>query len=514
MMIEPRALESESGFKILFECATIGILVIDRRGLIELMNPCANQLFGYTDGELVGKPIEILMPDNVKKRHVEHRDRYFGNPKTRPMGQGMELYARKKSGQIFPVEISLGNYNVGDEELAVAFVTDVTEQSKVRKIMAEREAWFRNIAENSPVMIWTSGTDKLCNYFNESWLTFTGRTLENELGNGWAEGVHPDDLKRCIAIYSEAFDARRSFEMEYRLRRNDGKFRWIVDHGKPVYMPDGTFNGYIGSCADIHERHTGHIKLEKEVQKRTKELDEALKREKELSDLKSKFVSIASHEFRTPLSALLSSASLVQQYAERGEIGKVTRHIDRIKTSVKNLNDILNDFLSLDKLEQGKIELAISGFNFQTFVTDIVEEMNNFLKQGQRIHLAYTGQTDIVQDEHILRNILINLISNASKYSQEGVIEINIAASPEQCSVHVCDHGIGIPIEQQKRIFDKFFRANNTGGIQGTGLGLNIVKKYVDVVHGSISFESKPMEGTTFSVLIPSNLQLPTDAEA
>ena len=158
----------------------------------------------------------------------------------------------KKNADIFPVEISLGHYELDGEKLAVAFVTDVTDQVKAKKLVAEREAWFRNMADNSPVMIWVSGSDKLCTYFNNTWLEFTGRTMEQELGNGWAEGVHPEDLERCLAVYNEAFDLRQSFIMEYRLRRRDGQYRWLQDVGKPTYSSDNVFTGYIGSCSDIH----------------------------------------------------------------------------------------------------------------------------------------------------------------------------------------------------------------------------------------------------------------------
>ncbi|HWA35339.1 MAG TPA: PAS domain S-box protein [Cyclobacteriaceae bacterium] len=195
-MVAPNtSLETEAGFKVLFECATIGIVVVNSAGRIELANPCANNLFGYAPAELIGQPLEILIPDNLRDKHQEHRDDYFRSPKDRPMGLGIELYARKRDGQIFPVEISLGNYALGGENLAVAFVTDISEQVKAKNVMREREAWFRNIAENSPVMIWMSGTDKLCNYFNQSWLDFRGRTSAEEAGNGWAEGVHPEDLE-------------------------------------------------------------------------------------------------------------------------------------------------------------------------------------------------------------------------------------------------------------------------------------------------------------------------------
>lgn len=189
---------------MLFECATISILVINELGVIELANPCAETLFGYQPAELIGHPVEVLIPDDLRSRHIHHRTGYFSKPKARPMGLGMELYARKKSGEVFPCAISLGHYQLEGEKLAVAFVTDITDQVKAKKLVAEREAWFRNMADNAPVMIWVSGLDKNCTYFNNTWLGFTGRKIDEELGTGWATGVHPDDLEHCLLTYNDA----------------------------------------------------------------------------------------------------------------------------------------------------------------------------------------------------------------------------------------------------------------------------------------------------------------------
>ena len=373
--LQQLTLESEAGFRVLFDCAIIGILVINDKGNIELSNPCADKLFGYGASELIGKSVEVLVPEHLHLKHIHHRENYFARPKPRPMGLGIELYARKKNGNSFPVEISLGHYELDGEKLAVAFVTDITEQLKAKKIVAEREEWFRNMADNSPVMIWVSGTDRRCNYFNNTWLHFTGRTLEQELGTGWTEGVHPDDLELCLASYSNAFDARQPFEMEYRLRRHDSQYRWIRGVGKPTFSSDHIFTGYIGSCSDIHDQRMMQEELELRVQQRTNDLNAALVREQELNELKSRFVSMASHEFRTPLSVVLSSTALISKYTDYENDEKIHKHLMRIKSSINSLRTILNDFLSLDKLEQGKVDLDCDIFDIDIFMSDVVEDV-------------------------------------------------------------------------------------------------------------------------------------------
>lgn len=494
------ALESEAGFRVLFECATISILVINDKGGIELSNPCAEKLFLYQPAELIGKPIEILIPEQLRHAHTLHRADYFNKPKARPMGLGMELFARKKNGEVFPVAISLGHYKLEGEKLAVAFVTDITDQVKAKKLVAEREAWFRSMADNSPVMIWVSDTDKNCTYFNNTWLNFTGRKIEDEIGDGWATGVHPDDLEQCLVRYSDAFENREQFLMEYRLRRYDGQYRWIQDVGKPTYADD-VFTGYIGSCTDIHDQRTMQEELELLVSKRTNELSEALDREKEMSELKSRFVSMASHEFRTPLSVVLSSTALIQQY-EPSE--KVQKHLTRIKSSVTNLTDILNDFLSLDKLDKGNVEIERDDIDFRKFLDDIVEDLLTIRKKGQEVVITHEGETTLYLDHKKLRNILVNLISNSIKYSPEdAIVEVKSRVDPEKITVTVRDRGIGIPEEEQKFMYSKFFRARNTGNIQGTGLGLTIAKRYVELMGGNISFVSKAGEGTIFTIELP-----------
>jgi PAS domain S-box-containing protein len=250
------------------------------------------------------------------------------------------------------------------------------------------------------------------------------------------------------------------------------------------------------------------IKLENEVAERKKAEDEArrsLEKERELNELKSKFVSIASHDFRTPLSAILSSISLVLQYKERGEFDKIDKHAIRIKSSVNHLTGILNDFLSVGKLEEGKVDVVIEEVRLKDLFEDIIEESRMTLKEGQQIELE-CDSTDgtLATDSRILRNILFNLLSNASKYSQPGkTIRLLCARNATGFVISVVDQGIGIPQSDRKHLFDRFFRATNVTNIQGTGLGLNIVMRYVALLKGKIDFTSSEGIGTTFTVTLP-----------
>lgn len=232
------------------------------------------------------------------------------------------------------------------------------------------------------------------------------------------------------------------------------------------------------------------------------EVSLSLEKEKELGQMKSRFVSMASHEFRTPLSSIQLSAILVEKYAQEFSNPNISKHIAKIKTSVGNLTGILNDFLSLEKLEAGKVEPVFTEFNLVKFGEEITEEMQLVAKQNQNIIYQHTGTTSVFKlDPALLKNCIINLISNAIKYSGENTfIEFNTEVASDELVVVVKDNGIGIPESDQKHLFEAFFRAHNTGNIPGTGLGLNIVARYVGLINGTVQFESKVNYGTSFTL--------------
>lgn len=242
--------------------------------------------------------------------------------------------------------------------------------------------------------------------------------------------------------------------------------------------------------------------LAKRVSESTKELQASLDREKELNEMKSRFVSMASHEFRAPLSTVLSSIGLIDHYIGTGQFEKKHKHVERIRSAVQNMKVILDDFLSLDKLDQGKIMTQLHTFSLHQEVLDIIAEFEGTLKAGQQIQYSHKGGERIVLDRQILHNILTNLVSNAIKYS-DCDIHVSCEVNAEQVIITVQDKGIGIPEEEQVKMFEKFFRASNTSYVQGTGLGLNIVKRYAELLNGKVDFTSKQNEGTVFILHFP-----------
>jgi signal transduction histidine kinase len=239
--------------------------------------------------------------------------------------------------------------------------------------------------------------------------------------------------------------------------------------------------------------------------RRLKRTPKSLEKERELNELKSRFVSTASHEFRTPLSAILSSTSLIKQYHDRKEPDKIDKHIERVKSSVNHLTTILNDFLSLSKLEEGRIEVNMSHVEVYAFMDEIHEEIKPILKTNQQFTVDLNhSSNELYTDPKLLRGILFNLISNASKYSEPGGQIMLGISSNENHTVIVCkDDGIGIPERDAKHVFDRFFRASNAANIQGTGLVLNIMRRYVDLLGGTIAFQSAENVGSVFTITLP-----------
>ena len=228
-----------------------------------------------------------------------------------------------------------------------------------------------------------------------------------------------------------------------------------------------------------------------ELERSQKELNEALSKEKELNEIKSRFVSMASHEFRTPLSTVLSSAALISKYTQSEDQEKRDKHIRRIKDSVKHLNELLEDFLSLGKIEEGHIKAVMDRLNIKEFLEEITDEMGSILKDGQIIHPVFNGEEEFVTDKRLLKNILINLVSNAVKFSgEQSTIWLTVRNDGDGLLLSVKDEGVGISDEDQQHLFSSFFRGKNAVNIEGTGLGLHIVKRYVDLLNGDIHLKA------------------------
>lgn len=397
----------------LFHYATQGIILANKKGEIVLANPEAEKLFGYELNELLGRQVEVLIPRRVHEKHAHYREEFQRHPSSRRMGHGRDLFAIKKNGDEFPVEVSLSYYEQRGNYYVIAFIVDITQRKVAERKMIEQHAELERVTA---------------------------------------------DIRKLNA------------ELETK----------------------------------VQERTTILREALEKLERSQEELSQALSKEKELGEIKSRFVSMASHEFRTPLSTVLSSASLIQNYAKEDEQDKRLRHVKRIKDSVKHLNDLLEDFLSLGRLEEGRVRTEYERLNIHALMEDIVDEIKPILKQGQAIEVTHAGDEWFASDKRLLKNIMINLLGNAVKFSPEGSpVLLRTFNDARELRIAVEDKGIGIPKDDQHHLFSSFFRAKNVTNIQGTGLGLHIVRRYVELLQGRVELQSEEGKGTTFTVVLP-----------
>ena len=245
---------SEERYQLNFEAALDGIIMIDREGRVTGWNTHAAKMFGWSRSEDMGRELaELVIPERLRDAHRQGLRRYVQSGMARVINRRIEMTALHREGHEFPVELAITPIGFGEELVFSAFIRDITGRARAEAALRESEVRFRTTANAAPVLIWMSGPDKRCTWFNQRWLDFVGRAIEQELGDGWCDNLHPADFDRVLDTYHAAFDARRSYEMEYRLQRDDGAWRWLLERGTPNFGPGGEFEGYIGTCIDITE---------------------------------------------------------------------------------------------------------------------------------------------------------------------------------------------------------------------------------------------------------------------
>lgn len=502
-------------YKLVYEIVTEAMIVVDRTGCILEANPSAVKLFKYPMEQLIGMNVDQLLPNALQQAHAKHREGYVKNPQRRSMGSGMELSAQDANGALIPVEVSLNHAQLEGELRVVALISDITTrkeaENKILRVNKELEEGVKQrTKELNAAVKALEESQHLYTLIAQNFPDGTINVLDRNLNYIFAEGKEfvrsGIDRRKVIGLnYISLLPENFRERVERELNR--------VFEGLPrTFEISARGNSYIMSAVPLYDEEEGVnrvLLVEKNIteQKQAEQdMINALKKERELNEMKSRFVSMASHEFRTPLATVLSSVNLVDRHAEAGNIESVHKHVGRIKNSIRNLTSILNDFLSLEKLEAGKIQYRPEEFDICEVARSVVEDIGAMARAGQTIDLDCVEEPTVVLDPQLLRNILFNLLSNALKYSKEGdAVVLKVETTDRELIISVKDRGIGIPEDEQKHLFERFFRAKNATNIQGTGLGLNIVAKHVELMGGTIDFVSRLNEGTTFVLTLPRN---------
>jgi PAS domain S-box-containing protein len=518
------------GFELLLDNAPVGVIIVEAGGRVVQANRHAAALFGYAAADMTGKEAGKLLPGL-----------FLQSPADIPKGKTRQLKAINSQGQPFAAAATLLPYARDNQAFVAVYIThtgmpsiaegeafnnrleaevaartrqlaqtveelhrEIKQVEKKDRELQKMNAFFSSIWNNAGAIIIATDTNGIIDLFNPAAEKYLGYTAGELVGHQTPMLFHDEEEVR---YYAAQFSAQLhepvapGFEtFVAKARRNlpnQHEWTYIPKNGKrfPADVSITALRneaqkiiGFLGIAFDISDQKMAEVELRTTLQK-----------QKEVNELKSRFVTIASHEFRTPLSTIVSSAYLISQYKKTEEQEKRKVHIDRILSSASMLNDILDDFLSIGKIEEGKIQLRPREFGIEEHVGKIIEVLQGISRH--QIRYRHQGPLLLYTDPALLKHIIFNLLSNAIKFSAEGTpIDIKTKIEDGCLQLSVKDRGIGIPEADQQHLFDLFYRASNAVNIQGTGLGLHIIKRYTELLGGQIHFKSKLNEGTEFRI--------------
>lgn len=479
------------------------ISVTDQYGTIQYANDNFCKISKFSRSELEGKNHRIIKSGYHTK---EFYTNMWNTISAGNIWRG-EIKNKAKDGTFYWVDTTIVPFTDwrGMVYKYLSIRTDITERNQFLEELILSEENYRNLFENA--LVGLSKTDMRTSKpvdVNEYCAKLFGYASKKDFIARYEPKLHMETMKERDELLFISQKKGQHIKRDQKIIRLDGSVIWVDLYIK--LSNDGRYAQTI--LTDVTAQKLNRDLLEKKVIKRTQKLSMLLEKEKELNEIKSRFVSFASHEFRTPLTVIFSSASLEKMYAKDNNQVEREKLADSILSSVRDLTAILDNFLSLAKIENRKIELHPEHLILPGFIQDIIKQIHEVTgKKNQVIHYTHEGEDDMLQSKSMLKNILVNLISNASKYSQAyQPIEISSSIRNGRVRVTVKDYGIGIPEKDQELLFSEFFRAGNVGNVSGTGLGLSIVKKYVELLQGTLQFTSKCKEGSSFTIDIPQRI--------
>ena len=489
--------------KALLDRAGAMIIATDERGIINLFNPRAVAMLGYSEDEIIGKKAPPIFHNKkdleIKRRQIldefgielENDFDVLVEKARRNIHEEEQFDCVSKTGEVFPVSLTVTALRNTDGLITgfVAIAVDITERIRAEKELKKTEHLFLKLLENYPDGI-ISIIDRNFNF------VYTGGELHKKLHANISLLIgkevfpfFPEHLRKVILTLLERVMQEKVFITDFEFPYPVVNRTYIMD-AFPLSEEDGVVT-YIGVI----------IKNISELKLIEKGLRKDLQIERDLNELKSRFVTMASHEFRTPLSTVLSSTYLIEKYTAAEDQPKREKHLHRIIKSVNMLTDILNDFLSMGKIEEGKLRASFSEFNLRDLIVSTIDEIKNNLKKDQQIKYKHEGNATVFLDASLMKHIFMNLVSNASKFSSDtSVIRIKTAQKNNEIILSVKDDGIGISTGDQKYLMERFFRAANAQNIEGTGLGLHIISKYAEMMDGKLEFKSELGKGSEFIV--------------
>lgn len=476
-------------------------------GIIVTWNEGATRIFGWHAEEVIGRSITILIPPD----RLDEEPAILGRIRA---GQRVDHYQTlrvRKDGTFVDISLSISPVRnaAGDIVGASKIARDITQQKRAEEALRVSNERFRLMADSAPVLIWMADQSKGRNWFNKSWLDFTGRTADQEAGFGWTQNVHEEDLARCLQVYAEGFDSRKPFGTEYRIRRADGQPRWIIERATPLFEGSGhSFSGYIGSCVDITESK----QLQADREETLKAERAAREQAERVGRLKDEFLATVSHELRTPLNAILGWSTLMRRLDPGSDDHK--RGLETIERNARVQGQIIADLLDMSRIISGKVQLDVQSIDLAEVINAALDAVKLSIEAKKlRLRVTLDARAGRLRgDPGRLQQVFWNLLTNAVKFTPSGG-RIDVVMERVNSHVEVCveDSGLGIKPEFLGFVFDRFRQADSstTRRHGGLGLGLSIVKHLVELHGGSVRVKSAGEgQGSTFIVALPISAML------
>ncbi|MDC0713208.1 PAS domain S-box protein [Stigmatella sp. ncwal1] len=498
--------QSEYRYRRLIDAGIFGMLEWKAGGALTAVNDALLGLLGLTREEVLANGFDFwrrLSPGNPEALKTLRQTGVL---------PPFEAHYLRPDGSRVDLLISGFSLDAGHER-GLALMLDTTrlkavqaERERLLMSLQESEARFRNMADHAPVMLWVTDASAYCTYLSKGWYDFTGQTEETGLGFGWLSAVHPEDAKRSSDTFLAANAKREPFRLDYRLRRKDGEYRWLIDSGSPRFGPAGEFLGYIGSLIDITERKQAEDERERLLTRESSARQEA----QEANRLKDEFLATVSHELRTPLTAMLGWVQMLRM--GNLPVGKHARALETVERNARVQSQLIEDLLDVSRIMSGKLKLEVEPVEVSVVVEHALESVRPAADaKGIRIQAAVDSTSHVMGDAQRLQQVIWNLLSNAVKFTPKGGrVQVFVERRDSSVDIVVADTGRGIPEKFLPYVFDRFRQADGstTRSAGGLGLGLSIVRHLVELHGGTVGVLSEEGKGATFTVSLPLSVAL------